>query len=662
MSAPSFRVGEWRVHPDALELEGPGGTVPLEARPMAVLQELSRRPGETCTRQELLEAVWGERFVGDEVLTHCVWELRRVFGDRPKDPRYIQTIPRRGYRLIAPVAPLEPPAGRPRGLDRRLLVSGAVLAVILAALGALLHANLGPRSQRRVVVLPPDVRGSSGTGGGDLELAAAGLEAALVSGLARLREVTVVGPEALGDIRTAAAARALPVDELLVTEIAASQGTALIALRRMRASDGAVLWSGSFSAPLQPADGPLIVGAVAVQLRRAFEGLEWRRGTVAPDVSPADYALFLEIRRRIDRGAEIDVPEELAAAEEVVAGSPRFLDGHLLVGELARSLFTSGKARGALDRGLDAVETARLLAPDDPRVALLEARLRLEAGERGAALSAVAELERHAPGALQLPLLRARLARQEGRIEAAIEILAQAARRFPSWQNLYRLADLEAQGGRLQSARAHLEELLDRYPGSTWGLARLAELELLNGDLDRAERLYARLTEGPSPRPADLVNLGLAHWIQEEYPAAARAFQAALHRSPDRPAALLNLADTELALGNAEEGAELCRRLLEVVDRTTPSPAEKMFRAQCLAHLGDHDGAVATTLVALRKAPDDPEILYQAALVYALVGARASAVVSLRRAVEVGVQPRWLEIPPLRPLVAELRSSSAKAR
>jgi Tol biopolymer transport system component len=70
---------------------------------MRVLVELAERAGEVVPKQRLLDSVWPDTFVGDDVLSRTIFELRRVFEDDPKSPRFIQTIPKSGYRLVAPV-------------------------------------------------------------------------------------------------------------------------------------------------------------------------------------------------------------------------------------------------------------------------------------------------------------------------------------------------------------------------------------------------------------------------------------------------------------------------------------------------------------------------------------------------------------------------------
>jgi len=78
-----------------------GEPVPLAPRPFAVLCTLARSPGMLVTKNALLDAVWGHRFVSDSVLKSAISEVRAALGDDPKQPRYIETVSRRGYRFIA---------------------------------------------------------------------------------------------------------------------------------------------------------------------------------------------------------------------------------------------------------------------------------------------------------------------------------------------------------------------------------------------------------------------------------------------------------------------------------------------------------------------------------------------------------------------------------
>ncbi|MCI0625988.1 MAG: transcriptional regulator [Acidobacteria bacterium] len=112
-----FRTGEWGVEPSRNLLIRGTEEVHLEPRVMDVLVHLAERAGEVVSKEELVERVWKQRYVSDDVLTVAVYTLRKVLGDNPRQPRYIETVPRRGYRWIAPVtesgrAMLEPVLAR----------------------------------------------------------------------------------------------------------------------------------------------------------------------------------------------------------------------------------------------------------------------------------------------------------------------------------------------------------------------------------------------------------------------------------------------------------------------------------------------------------------------------------------------------------------------
>ena len=103
-----FRINDWLVQPQINSVERDGKTWHLEPKVMQVLVHLALHPKEVLSKERLLEAVWHDTFVGDDVLVRCISEIRYVFGDDPKSSRIIQTIPKGGYRLIAAVTPVSP--------------------------------------------------------------------------------------------------------------------------------------------------------------------------------------------------------------------------------------------------------------------------------------------------------------------------------------------------------------------------------------------------------------------------------------------------------------------------------------------------------------------------------------------------------------------------
>jgi Tol biopolymer transport system component/DNA-binding winged helix-turn-helix (wHTH) protein len=106
-----FSIGEWRIQPQINSVLKNGASQHLEPKVMQVLVLLASHPGEVVTKERLLQSVWPGVFVGEDVLTRSISEIRRVMADDARSPKVIQTIPKAGYRLIAPVSFASEPAG-----------------------------------------------------------------------------------------------------------------------------------------------------------------------------------------------------------------------------------------------------------------------------------------------------------------------------------------------------------------------------------------------------------------------------------------------------------------------------------------------------------------------------------------------------------------------
>jgi serine/threonine-protein kinase len=236
------------------------------------------------------------------------------------------------------------------------------------------------------------------------------------------------------------------------------------------------------------------------------------------------------------------------------------------------------------------------------------------------------------------------VAEAEGDLPRAIADFEAAVERSPSWASLFRLAGLQMRAGRTGEARRRLEQLLERDPGNLWGLDKLGGLELLTGDPARAERIYLDLMRR-QPHRSHAGNLGLARALLGHQAAAVEAYRQALALSPGHVTVLLNLADAELALGREGEARAHYAQALARLEGLALSPQDRMIRAQCLAHLGRAREAVELTQGTLRQSGDDPEVVYQAALVYALAGDHASALVNAKIALDKGIKPRWFALP-----------------
>lgn len=103
-AAPQWHVGEWKIEPETNRIIGPSKTTRVEPKVMDVLVSFLRRPNETLSQDYLMDAVWGDIIVEDNALRRVVSQLRKVFQDNPRQPSFIETIPKKGYRFIAPVA------------------------------------------------------------------------------------------------------------------------------------------------------------------------------------------------------------------------------------------------------------------------------------------------------------------------------------------------------------------------------------------------------------------------------------------------------------------------------------------------------------------------------------------------------------------------------
>jgi DNA-binding winged helix-turn-helix (wHTH) protein len=99
-----FLVDDWLIQPQINTVEKEGKRWHLEPKVMQVLVHLASHPNEVLSKEHLIDAVWRDTFVGDDVLIRCISEIRYVFGDDPRSPSVIQTIPKAGYRLIASVS------------------------------------------------------------------------------------------------------------------------------------------------------------------------------------------------------------------------------------------------------------------------------------------------------------------------------------------------------------------------------------------------------------------------------------------------------------------------------------------------------------------------------------------------------------------------------
>lgn len=147
--AKRIRIGEWIADQPTLRLERPGTILPTEPKVMDLLFLLAAaRPG-VVSKETIFATLWSGVHVGEESLARCVSKLRNQLGDDARNPRYIETISKRGYRLIAEVGPVAAPATVPLQPSRKLSwwIAGAALFAFVAWLAVLsLPRSMPPTS------------------------------------------------------------------------------------------------------------------------------------------------------------------------------------------------------------------------------------------------------------------------------------------------------------------------------------------------------------------------------------------------------------------------------------------------------------------------------------------------------------------------------------
>jgi TolB-like protein/DNA-binding winged helix-turn-helix (wHTH) protein len=288
----AFRVGAWSVDPRSGRIARDGESLRVDDRSMRLLVCLAEHAGRTVTIDQLLDEVWAGAVVSQDSVYQAVTSLRRLLGDDRKEPAYIATVPRQGYRLVASVArDVEPATATRTPSPRRRLGLFAGCAAVMAVVLGLVVLGRGntadtlqspspavSRQQPRqaLAVLPfLDLTSQAMKE----EYVADGVTEELITRLSRMDGWRVSAPTdsfALkGKTMTVAqTATALDVDYLVDGSLRRSGDTLRISARVVRAADGSVVWSQSFdrsSRDLLQVQGE-IAGQVAEALARCCRG------------------------------------------------------------------------------------------------------------------------------------------------------------------------------------------------------------------------------------------------------------------------------------------------------------------------------------------------------------------------------------------------------
>jgi transcriptional activator of cad operon len=302
-TAIPLRIGAWCVNPTYGQISREGEVVRLEARTMRLLLCLAQRAGEVVSIDDLLEEAWSGVVVTPDSVYQAVASLRRLLGDDAKQPAYIATVPRLGYRMVATVGPwvdqpmapnpgapalpeeeravpiADGPTPHPRRMVGVLLVAVAALCLGLSV-AFLFHGNQTVNKHdatatpgappKSVAVLPfLDLT----TQDMNEEYFADGMTEELIDKLSKIPGLRVPPPTSSfyfkgKRVKLADIAKSLRVAYVLDGSVRKSDSTLRIAARLIRTNDGYVIWSETYDRPLD--DKLMVQDNIASEVAKAL--------------------------------------------------------------------------------------------------------------------------------------------------------------------------------------------------------------------------------------------------------------------------------------------------------------------------------------------------------------------------------------------------------
>ncbi|GAB5480630.1 MAG: hypothetical protein Pars92KO_03870 [Parasphingorhabdus sp.] len=299
------RIGNAQVNFDSLVIEGDAGRYSVEPKVLEVLEALINNQGEVVSREHLIDNVWGIGFGGDERLSRAISLLRKALGDRRGDHRHIETISKRGYRLIASIDDVNNNLG-PGHLPTHEAppLSIAVLPFV--------NLNADP----------------------DQEHLADGMTEELLNALAKLPGLQVTGRTSSfafkgenRDIREVA--KALNVAHVIEGSLRCDQDKLRITAQLVKAEDGFQLWSESYDENLEDIFDlqERIAHSILTELSRFIE-IDVPSSVVQNLThNPKAYAAFVQGRELYHkRNGQQTLPTAISHLENAVELDPEFAD------------------------------------------------------------------------------------------------------------------------------------------------------------------------------------------------------------------------------------------------------------------------------------------------------------------------------------------------
>ena len=497
-----LRIGRWTVEPALNQLSCAGQNVKLEPKTMAVLFYLAQWPGQVVGRETLLAAVWPGVVVGDDSLTQVVIKLRKALGDDADKPAYIQTISKRGYRLIAAVEAAVP-ASAGRSVPRAAVagVGALVLAVAGAAFwwrmdtlsgsaavdhGEVARAQAALAAQPVVGIRPFEALGSDP----QAALLARGITADLVTDLSKVSGLSVTEGVPAEETMHDGMQGGRPAARYVVA------GSVQRAGQRVRlhvylsdARTGQTLWSERFDRALsglfevQAELGPRLLQLLPGKLTEAELWRVARRHTR----NLGAYENFLHAQSALlirERGSNEHARELFRRAIDLDATFARAYAGLALTYCADyRNQWTNG-GRAALERALELARTAHQINPDIAETYWVLAFVHLERRQHEQALRYLESAVRLYPSFADAYALMGGIHTYIGRPADTVPLLRTAMRLNPQANYLHYLLLGRAYLflGDMEQARINLEQALLRNPANLESHIYMAARHMMAGN------------------------------------------------------------------------------------------------------------------------------------------------------------------------------------
>lgn len=515
----AFQLGELTVDPRAGEARGPGGREKLDPKVMDVLVVLAQHAGQVVLREELLARLWPNVVVTDEVLSRCIYELRRQLSLAGGSERYkemIETIPKRGYRLIgdvipAPDPPSPSPPRRPKWRFATLIAAAAAVALLLIVFGwrvtdtpAETHAIPAVSAANSIAVLPfVDM-----SEGHDQGYFSDGIAEEILNRLAQSGELRVIARTSSFSLRdrsldVAEIARKLSVTHVLEGSVRKAGDRIRVTAQLIAASDSSHLWSDTFDRGLD--DVFSVQDEIATSVATALQitlGGGMPKGRMPASIEA--YENFLKGEFFYYRRAPGDVERSVTFFKEATSIDPRYARAWAALAGAYSLLAWDG---AHLDKELQRLQgEAALRAVElDPRLAVAHSRLSQFYSETSDGKKA----EEHGRIAMALdpnePMVLAGMsgaAFDEGDIDKAIAIQRRIVTQDPlNPVGRQLLAVVLLADGRFDEAMSEYRSVLELNPDAGLDVEiELVRIHVLQG---RDAEAYAAVTRMPEGKYRD---------------------------------------------------------------------------------------------------------------------------------------------------------------